>query len=114
MSRKRVVKALSNLGLTTKDIDVYIFLAQEGPRETHFLAEELKMCQSDLINSLEVLRNKKMVKTTIEIIPVQFFAVPFEEAMDLLMEANLKEAQVAEKNKKELLRYWDSIVKKNH
>ena len=114
MSRERVVKALSNLGLTIKDIDVYIILAQEGPRETHFLAEELKMRQSDLANSLEILRNKKMVKTTIKIIPVQFFAVPFEEAMDLLMEANLKEAQVAEKNKKEILRNWASMLKKNH
>jgi hypothetical protein len=30
MSRERVVKALSNLGLTVKDIDVYFFLAREG------------------------------------------------------------------------------------
>jgi hypothetical protein len=77
------------------------------------LAEELKMHQPDLANSLEILRNKRMVKTTLEIIPPQFFAVPFEEAMDLLMEANLKEAQVAEKNKKMILRYWDYMLKQS-
>jgi len=110
MSHERVVKVLSSLGLTTKDIDVYIFLAREGPREMHSLAEELKMHQPDLANSLEILRNKKMVKTTLEINPVQFFAVPFEKVVSQLVEANLKTAEVTEKNKKNILRKWKSIL----
>jgi hypothetical protein len=42
-----------------------------------------------------------------------FFVVPLEKALDILVESNLKEAAVAEKNKKAVLRYWDSMLKEN-
>ncbi len=51
------------------------------------------------------------VKKIDEIIPVRFFAAPFEKAVDILVEANLKEAQAAQRSKEAALRYWDSMLK---
>ena len=111
MSRERVIKALSNLGLEVNDIEVYVFLAREGPHEAHTLAEALRLNEQDLFASLELLRNKGMIKVISEITPKEFFAVSFEKALDLLLEVNLIQAQLAEKNKKAILEYWYSMLK---
>ncbi len=111
MSRERVIKALSGLGLTKNEIEVYIFLSKEGPRELDSLTDELGMFEQDLIGSLHNLKNKGMIKTISEITPTYFFAVPFEKAVDLIVDANLKEAQLAKKNKKVVQKFWDSMLK---
>ena len=113
MSRKRVIKALTSLGLTTKDIEVYVFLAREGPHEAHSIAESLRMGDQEIVNRLDVLERKGIVKKMGKIVPERFFSVPFEKAVDLLVEANLKAVEVAEKNKKETLIFWDSMLKEN-
>jgi sugar-specific transcriptional regulator TrmB len=111
MSRQRVVKALSSLGLTKNEIDIYISLAKDGPRDVHSISDELEMSEQDLIGCLYNLKNKGMIKTISEITPTHFFAVPFEEAVDLIVDANLKEAQLAQKNKKVVQKFWDSMLK---
>ena len=113
MSRKRVIKALTSLGVTTKDISIYVFLAREGPHETHSMAEALEMSDQEIANCLDVLERKGLVKKIGEIVPERFFSVPFEKAVDLLVEANLKAVEIAEKSKKEALIFWDSMLKEN-
>ena len=103
MSRKRVIKALTSLGLTTKDIEVYVFLAIEGPIEARTIAKVMKINQNELGSILEILKNKGLVTIINNVVPSQFYAVPFENALDLLVEINLKQAQNTEQNKSAIL-----------
>jgi sugar-specific transcriptional regulator TrmB len=114
MSRKRVIKTLTSLGLTTKDIEVYVFLAIEGPREAQEIAKAIKINQNELGSRLEILKNKGLVTTINNVVPSQFFAIPFENVLDLLVETNLKQAQNTEQNKSAILKNWGSIIKKNN
>ena len=52
-----------------------------------------------------------MVRIISEITPKHFFAVPFEKAVNLLVDANLKEAQLAQRSKKVIQKFWDSMLK---
>lgn len=113
MSLKELIDALSECGLKRSDAKVYVFLSREGPNDAHYIAKALRMQETELANRLEHLKRKGMVKRIGEISPAQFFAVPFEKALDILVEANLKEAAVAEKTKKVVLRYWDSMIKES-
>lgn len=110
MSYKELINVLSECGLKRSFAKVFVFLAREGPKEV-YLAKALRMRETELANCLENLEKQGMVKRIGEISPEQFFAVPFERALDLLIEANLKEATVAEKNKEAVLGYWDSMLK---
>jgi sugar-specific transcriptional regulator TrmB len=107
-----VIEALSSLGLETKDIEVYVFLAREGPHEAQSIANALRMYELELTNSLEILEKKGIIKTIDKITPEQFFAVSFEKVVDQLVEANLKTAEFTEKNKNIILRNWNSTLKK--
>jgi len=113
MSRERVIKALFSLGMEKKDIEVYVFLAREGPHESHSIGEALGMNDQEIVNRLEILKKKGVVKAMGEIVPAQFFAVPFEKVVDLLTDANLKQAQHIEENKQIILKNWDSMLKEN-
>ena len=112
MSRKRVIDALTSLGLTTKDLEVYVFLAIEGPREAQKIAKAMKINQNELGSRLEILKNKGLVMIINNVVPSQFYAIPFENALDLLVETNLKLAQNTEQNKSAILENWGSIIKK--
>ncbi len=111
MSRKELINSLSECGLKRSYAKVFVFLAKEGPNEAHFLAKSLRMRETEVANCLKNLERQGMVRRIGEVLPEQFFAVPFEKALDILTEANLKEAEVAEKNKDAVLRYWDSMFK---
>lgn len=113
MSRKRVIKALSCLDLTKKNIEVYVFLAIEGAQDEQTIAKAMKINEIEIVGILEILKNKGLIKTIDKITPEQFFAVPFEKVVDQLVEANLKTAEFTEKNKQIILRNWNSILKKD-
>ena len=110
MSRKRVIEALSSLGLELKDIEVYIFLAREGPQEANSVGNGLRLYGLELTNSLEILKKKGIIKIIDKITPEQFFAVSFEKVVNQLVEANLKTAEFTEKNKEIILRNWKSVL----
>ena len=46
-------------------------------------------------------------------VPSQLYAVPFEKALDLLVETNLKQAQNTEQNRSAILKDLDSALR-NH
>ena len=59
------------------------------------------------------MKNKGLVTIIDSIIPSQFYAIPFENALDLLVETNLKQAQNTEQNKTAILEDWISFIKKS-
>lgn len=112
MSLERVLKALTKLGLSQKEAEVYVYLATKGPQKSGNIAATLKLNKQHLCAVLKNLQNKRIVNVTREY-SAQFTALPFEKALDLLAEAKRKEAQSIEENKKEIIANWGSITPRN-
>ena len=73
----------------------------------------MKINLNELGSRLEILKNKGLVTIINSVVPSQFYAIPFENALDLLIETNLKQAQNTEQNKSAILEDWGSILKNN-
>jgi hypothetical protein len=86
LSHERVLKALVSLGLSRRAAEVYVFLATKGPQ-------------------------KKRIVRAARDCSALYSALPFEKAIDLLLEAKRKEAQSIEQNKEEILFEWHLMMR---
>lgn len=111
MSLERVINALVGLGLTRLDAEVYVYLAKNGPLSEIVLARELTIKDSKLNRSLKNLRNKEIVRT-VGRTSIELWAIPFEEALNLLIEINKQQNVVLQEVKRELFASWKNISKK--
>ena len=84
MSYKELIDVLSVCGLKRSYAKVFVFLAKEGPKDVYFLAKALKMHETDLVNCLENLENRGLVKKIGEVSPEQFFAVILKKLLTYL------------------------------
>ncbi|HLN44296.1 MAG TPA: helix-turn-helix domain-containing protein [Candidatus Sulfotelmatobacter sp.] len=109
MSHERVLKVLINLGLTRRDARVYVHLAKHGPQKVRNIVEALKMQEQHLYRCLRSLKNKRIVDSTIER-TAEFSAIPFDKALELLINAHLKESRNIEQEKEEILNEWYSMI----
>lgn len=112
LSLKRVIEALVSLGLSHTEARIYVFLEKSGSHADAAIAQALKLHTKELINSLKNLQNKKIVKASAQQ-AVEFSAVPFEKAIDLLIEVKKERAHSLQERKMELLSSWQNIAKKN-
>jgi sugar-specific transcriptional regulator TrmB len=108
VSQEKVLKTLSDLGLTRLDSEVYIYLAKKGPQKGRDIAKALKVQKPQLYRSLKNLQGKAIVSATLER-PARFSAVPFEKVLDLFIRAKLEEAQNIQTEKNRLLSSWQTI-----
>ncbi len=99
-----------NLGLSKTDAEVYTFLATKGPQKTQTIMEELKLQEQPLYRSLEILRNKGIISMMQEH-STSFIASPFDKVLELLVKEQLKQAQVIEQSKDEILSEWKNKIK---
>jgi sugar-specific transcriptional regulator TrmB len=108
VSQEKVLKTLSDFGLTQLDSKVYIYLAKKGPKKGGEIVKALKVQKPQLYRSLKNLQGKAIVSATIER-PARFSAVPFEKVLDLFIRAKLEEAQNIQTEKNKLLSSWQTI-----
>jgi len=102
MSLERVIKALVCLGLSRLDAEVYVYLAKKGPQTVVDLASALNCSKHQIYASLKTLTIKGLVIKD----GTTFSALPFEEALELLIELNKEQAEARIESKKELLVNW--------
>ena len=95
MSLERIIEALIDLGLTRSDAEVYVYLAKKGPQKGVNLAKALNYHKQKIYSSLNNLRTKALVTKD----STRFSAIPFEEALDLLIKKEKEQAQTIHKNK---------------
>jgi len=108
LGQERVLKTLTNLGLTQLDSQVYIYLAKKGPQKGKEISKALKVQKQQLYRSLKKLQSKAIVSATLEH-PARFSAVSFEKVLDLFIRTKLEEAQSIQHEKIELLSSWQAI-----
>jgi sugar-specific transcriptional regulator TrmB len=86
LSLEIIVEALIGLGLSRFDAEVYVFLAKRGSQTAAELADSLNTDRQKIYLSLKNLSNKGLVTKN----RVIFSALPFEEALDLLIKLKKK------------------------
>lgn len=112
MSQQRVLEALVKLGLSINDAQIYIYLAKEGPQKTEAIMETLKVYEQQVTLSLKSLETKGIVRDTNDQ-GMQFMAVPFDKALDLLLRAHWRKTRTIQQNRTEILSQWESLVKRD-
>ena len=111
MSRERVIRALKGLGLTQVDAQIYLFLAINGPHKEKEIMRILQLQEREVHRSLKNLQSIEIVKA-IEEHAAKFSAVPFEEVIDLFIEAKKEQAKTMHESREELLSSWRETIEK--
>jgi sugar-specific transcriptional regulator TrmB len=104
MSLERVIKALIGLGLPRSDAEVYVYLTKTGPQKAIDLTKALKINKQKIFASLKNLQVKGLVTKN----HIVFSALPFEEALELLIKIEKEQARVIQESKEELLATWET------
>ena len=108
MSEKDVTKFLQMLGLSKREIQVYMFLAKSGVQSTSFVAKRLKMERVQAYRTFKKLQEKGFIEATLER-PTRFTIVPFEALVDSFISAKKNEISSLTDQKQNLLTAWQSI-----
>ena len=108
MSEKDVTKFLQVLGLSKREIQVYMFLAKSGVQSTSFVAKRLKMERVQAYRTFKKLQEKGFIEATLER-PTRFTIVPFEALVDTFINAKKNEVTSLNEQKQSLLTAWQSI-----
>ncbi len=108
MSEKDVTKFLQLLGLSKREIQVYMFLAKSGVQSTSFVAKRLKMERVQAYRTFKKLQEKGFIEATLER-PTRFTIVAFEGLVDNFINTKKNEVVNLNDQKKDLLTAWQSI-----
>jgi sugar-specific transcriptional regulator TrmB len=111
LSLERVIKALVDLGLPRVDAEVYIYIAKNGPLKSREIAQKLKLKKKQLDYSLRNLQDKDIVRAKSKVV-TEFVAIPFEKALNRLIEINKEQTETLNKTRKELLSNWKEPAKR--
>jgi sugar-specific transcriptional regulator TrmB/predicted transcriptional regulator len=108
MSEKDVTRFLQILGLSKREIQVYMFLAKSGVQSTSFVAKRLKMERVQAYRTFKKLQEKGFIEATLER-PTRFTIVPFSALVDNYITAKKNEVVNLNDQKQNLLTAWQSI-----
>jgi sugar-specific transcriptional regulator TrmB len=108
LGEETIKNTLKYVGLTEKEVQVYIFLAKFGVLKGGEIAKQTKTNKAEIYRILKSLQRKGIVESTLES-PARFTAVPFEKVLDSSIKAKQDEAAQIEKTKEEILAYWKNI-----
>jgi sugar-specific transcriptional regulator TrmB/CBS domain-containing protein len=108
LSEKDITKFLQVLGLSKREIQVYMFLAKSGVQSTSFVAKRLKMERVQAYRTFKKLQEKGFIEATLER-PTRFAIVPFETLMDTFINAKKNEVASLNEQKEALLSSWRAI-----
>lgn len=108
MSEKDITRFLQILGLSKREIQVYMFLAKSGVQSTSFVAKRLKMERVQAYRTFKKLQEKGFIEATLER-PTRFTIVPFEALVDNFITAKKNEVVTLNDQKQNLLTAWQSI-----
>jgi sugar-specific transcriptional regulator TrmB len=108
MSEKDVTRFLQILGLSKREIQVYMFLAKSGVQSTSFVAKRLKMERVQAYRTFKKLQEKGFIEATLER-PTRFTIVPFAALFDNFINAKKNEVTNLSEQKQSLLSAWELI-----
>lgn len=108
MSEKDITKFLQVLGLSKREIQVYMFLAKSGLQSTSIVAKRLEMERVQAYRTFKKLLEKGFIEATLER-PTRFTIVQFSVLIDNFITAKKNEFANLSDQKQDLIRIWQSI-----
>ncbi len=105
MNLEPVYNALESLGLKRLEVQLYIYLARNGPQKGQDVCQSLNLTKQQVYPCLKNLKQKEAVQATIDH-PAIFSAKPFEEVLNLLIQNKVNEAKNTQHNKEQIIRAW--------
>jgi sugar-specific transcriptional regulator TrmB/CBS domain-containing protein len=108
LSEKDITKFLQVLGLSKREIQVYMFLAKSGVQSTSFVAKRLKMERVQAYRTFKKLQEKGFIDATLER-PTRFAIVPFEKLMEAFINSKKSEIDSLNEQKAGLINSWRTI-----
>ena len=112
LTQEWMLKTLLDLGFPHQDAEIYVFLALNGSRRAKDLTNAMKTYKRQVYRTLKRLQNRQIVTATTSL-PAQFSAIPFDKVLDMLIKANMEEANRVERKKDKMLALWKRSVKGN-
>jgi sugar-specific transcriptional regulator TrmB/CBS domain-containing protein len=108
LSEKDITKFLQVLGLSKREIQVYMFLAKSGVQSTSFVAKRLKMERVQAYRTFKKLQEKGFIEATLER-PTRFTIVPFENLLEAFINAKKSEITNLNEQKEKLMITWRAL-----
>jgi sugar-specific transcriptional regulator TrmB/CBS domain-containing protein len=110
LTERDITKFLQVLGLSKREIQVYMFLSKSGVQSTSYVAKKLKMERVQAYRTFKKLQEKGFIEATLER-PTRFMVVPFETLLDAFI--NLKKGEVSRltEQKESLMSAWQAVSK---
>ena len=105
MSLERIFKALMALGLSEREVPVYFYIATKGPALARNIISNLPIKKRMAYRILKNLQVKGIVIVS-KNNPTEYFALPFEEVLSMLIEQRNKQAKLIKEKKEELIHNW--------
>ncbi len=103
-----VEETLSRFGLLKNEIRVYLHLARSGKMKAGEISEAISLHRTETYRILRDLEKKGIVFSIFEK-PLKFTAVPFDKAIDLLVDAEKIKIRLLEQEKTSLVEIWQSM-----
>ncbi len=105
LSERDITSFLQALGLSKREIQIYMFLAKSGVQSTSFAAKRLKMERVQAYRTFKKLQEKGFIEATLER-PTRFGIVPFEKLLESHIESRKRELENLSEQKTNLLSSW--------
>lgn len=110
ITEEPIRKILKNVGLTEKEIDVYIFLAKRGELKGTEIAKQTRIDKAEVYRILKRLQSKGLLNLTMRS-PARFATVPFDKVIDSLVKTKRDEATLIQNSKEDLMNDWAKICR---
>ena len=106
MSYEKILNVLTSFGLSRDDVRVYLNLAVNGPQTLQVIQSYLQTDSTQILMSIRKLEETGLVNGA----KGEFTATPFEDALEIVVDANFAEALNVEINKDKILKQWQSYI----
>jgi sugar-specific transcriptional regulator TrmB/CBS domain-containing protein len=111
LDEKKLYEILSELGLSKRKADIYLFLSRKGLQKAQSIAAYLGIDRAQTYRLLRSLKQKGMVEETIES-PTRHIAIPIENLIEAHLKDRKSEIARLEDEKANILDYFKSFSKK--
>jgi len=105
---RQIRNALAKFDLSKNEVRVYLYLARFGAQKAQRIAEALSVHRTEAYKILRRLEKQGLVSCVFER-PMKFVSVPFESALENLIEERRQRIHQMEQWKKKLMLTWQSL-----
>jgi sugar-specific transcriptional regulator TrmB len=99
MILESIYKTLTDLGLSPTEAQIYVFLAQQGPKNREQIEAQLNLGNKESATSLILLRNKGFVEVRTDRSTI-FSIIPFDVVLQRQIDSKKEQISLLKKENK--------------